>query len=91
MPVVIVEHKDESKNIYGTVTHNRARGQHLLEPMKAIIKKLLETGKTVTEIGKELGMKPEEVFRLSDFSREDFLNMMASEKEYSKAVMVTKY
>ena len=34
--VVIVDHKDKAKNIYGTVTHNRARGTHLLEPMKKI-------------------------------------------------------
>ena len=32
--VVIVDHKDKAGNIYGTVTHNRARGTHLLEPMK---------------------------------------------------------
>ena len=38
VPVVIVEHSDEDGNIYGTVTHNRARGTHLLEPMKAIVK-----------------------------------------------------
>ena len=36
--VVIVDHKDKAKNIYGTVTHNRARGTHLLEPMKKIVK-----------------------------------------------------
>lgn len=38
VPVVIVEHKDRAGNIYGTVTHNRARGTHLLEPMKVIVK-----------------------------------------------------
>lgn len=26
VPVVVVEHKDKAGNIYGTVTHNRARG-----------------------------------------------------------------
>lgn len=84
VPVVVVNHEDESKNIYGTVTHNRARGTHLLEPMKAIVKRLMEQGKTTKEIGKELGMKPEEIFRLSDFSREEFLELMAGD-EYSKA------
>lgn len=84
VPIVVVNHEDESKNIYGTVTHNRARGTHLLEPMKAIVKRLMDEGKTTKEISKELGMKPEEIFRLSDFSREDFLAMMAG-KEYSKA------
>lgn len=38
VPVVIVEHKDKARNIYGTVTHNRARGTHLQDPMKAIVK-----------------------------------------------------
>lgn len=76
VPVVIVEHDDPDEDIYGTITHNRARGTHLLEPMKAIVKRLLGEGKTVEEIGKQLGMKPEEVFRLSDFTRDDFLEMM---------------
>ena len=91
VPVVIVDHKDEAGNIYGTITHNRARGQHLLEPMKAIVKQLLDMGKTIKEISKELGMKPEEVFRLSDFTREDFLKMMVKGEGYSMAEVVTKY
>lgn len=91
VPVVIVEHKDKAGNIYGTVTHNRARGTHLLEPMKAIVKELMGEGKTVGEIGKQLGMKPEEIFRLSEFSKEDFLKMMVKPNEnYSKAEFITK-
>lgn len=91
VPVVIVEHKDKSGNIYGTVTHNRARGTHLLEPMKAIVKELIGEGKTVDEIGKQLGMRPEEIFRLSEFSKEDFLQMMIKQNEsYSKAEFITK-
>ena len=90
VPVVIVSHEDTSEDIYGTVTHNRARGTHLLEPMKAIVKRLLNEGKTIQEIGRQLGMRPEEVFRLSDFSREDFLDMMVNGKAtYSKAEMYT--
>lgn len=87
VPVVIVDHKDEAEDIYGTITHNRARGTHLLDPMKAIIKKLLDAGKSTKEICKELGMRPEEVFRLSDFSRDDFLKIMTAGKEnYNNAV-----
>jgi len=86
VPVVVVSHADEAEDMYGTITHNRARGTHLLEPMKAIVKKLLDEGKPVNEISKQLGMKPEEVFRLSDFTKEDFLNMMVKGiKGYSKA------
>jgi ParB-like chromosome segregation protein Spo0J len=89
VPVVIVDHgDDESADVYGTITHNRARGTHLLEPMKAIVKKLLAEGKTVQEIGKQLGMKPEEVFRLSGFTREEFLRLMTEGHEtYSRAVV----
>lgn len=91
VPVVVVCHEDASEDIYGTVTHNRARGTHLLEPMKAIVKRLMNEGKTVQEIGRQLGMKPEEVFRLSDFSREDFLAMMTKGvKVYSQAELLTK-
>ena len=92
VPVAIVEHgNDEAADVYGTITHNRARGTHLLEPMKAIVKKLLDEGKTVQEIGKQLGMKPEEVFRLSGFSREEFLDLMTKGHEtYSRAVIYQK-
>ena len=91
VPIVIVEHKDKAGNIYGTVTHNRARGTHLLEPMKAIVKELMGEGKSVEEIGKQLGMRPEEIFRLSDFPKEDFLNMMIKPNQgYSKAEFITK-
>ena len=91
VPVVIVEHDNESENIYGTITHNRARGTHLLEPMKNIVKRLLAEGKTVKEIGTQLGMSQEEVFRLSDFTKEDFLNIMARQKTYSKAKYILKW
>ncbi len=91
VPVVIVDHKDQAEDIYGTVTHNRARGTHLLEPMKAIVKKLMDDNKSVQEISKQLGMRPEEVFRLSDFSRDDFLAMMTKGvKGYSNAEILTK-
>lgn len=91
VPVVIVDHDDANDDIYGTITHNRARGTHLLEPMKAIVKRLLNEGKTVAEISKQLGMRTEEVFRLSDFTRDDFLAMMTSGVEgYSKAALFRK-
>lgn len=90
VPVVIVAHSDESEDMYGTITHNRARGTHLLEPMKAIVKKLMDEGKSVKEISKQLGMKPEEIFRLSDFSKEEFINLMVKKDEYSKAEILAR-
>lgn len=88
VPVVIVDHEDEADDVYGTITHNRARGTHLLEPMKAIVKKLMDEGKSVQEIGKQLGMRPEEIFRLSGFTRDEFLDLMTDGvKGYSNAVI----
>ena len=88
VPVVIVNHSDRNDDIYGTITHNRARGTHLLEPMKAIVKELMDSGKSIPEISKQLGMRPEEIFRLSDFSRDDFLEMMiGGATAYSKATV----
>lgn len=87
VPVVIVSHTDKSDDVYGTITHNRARGTHLLEPMKAIVKRLMTEGKTVPEISKQLGMKSEEIFRLSDFTRDDFLEMMTEGASYSRATI----
>ena len=82
VPVVIVNHDSEADDIYGTITHNRARGVHLLEPMKAIVRRLIDEGKTVQEISKQLG---------SDFSREDFLAMMTEGVTgYSRAAIYKK-
>lgn len=89
VPVVIVAHTDEAEDMYGTITHNRARGTHLLEPMKAIVKKLIADGKSTKEICRQLGMRPEEVFRLSDFSKDEFIAMMSEGETYSKAEILS--
>lgn len=86
VPVVVVDHKDHAQDMYGTITHNRARGTHVIGPMKGIVKSLIAEGKTFDEIERETGMKTEEIFRLSDFSRDEFLTMMAGDQTtYSKA------
>lgn len=85
VPVVYVEHKDERDNIYGTITHNRARGTHLLEPMEKIVQRLLNEEKVpIKEVCKQLGMKEEEVWRLSGLEREDFLQLMVKNTRYSR-------
>jgi len=89
VPIVIVEHKSHKEDIYGTITHNRARGTHLLDPMKKIIKELIESNVPIQEISKELGMREEEIFRLSDFSREDYLKLMIKDYSHSKAKKIT--
>ena len=54
-----------------------------------IINEGKKNGKTVEEIGKQLGMKPEEIFRLSGFTKDEFLNMMTKGHDtYSKAQVI---
>ena len=85
IPVVFVNHENENANMYGTVTFNRARGTHLLEPMEKIVQKLIDKGVSVTEISKQLGMSKEEIFRLSRIDRETFLKTILKRQEFSKA------
>lgn len=91
VPIVIVKHKDKSGDVFGTITFNRARGVHLLDPMEKIVKTLISEGKSIKEISKEIGMSNEEIFRLSEINREDFLKLMINgNMEYSKAEIVKK-
>ncbi|MBD3276841.1 MAG: transcriptional regulator [Candidatus Aegiribacteria sp.] len=79
VPVVVVSHEDERDAVYGTITHNRARGQHLLGPMEKIIQKLIKSGTPIDEIKDQLGMREEEIWRLSGLTREDFLEIMVGD------------
>lgn len=78
IPVVIVAHDNASDDMAGTITFNRARGTHLLEPMEHIVQKLLDEGLQVDEISKKLGMSREEIFRLSKIDREKFLQLVTA-------------
>ena len=88
VPVVVVAHENTTDDMAGTVTFNRARGTHLLEPMEHIVERMMKEGDTVQDIAKKLGMSMEEVFRLSKMDREDFLNLMTEgTNTYSKVVL----
>ena len=80
IPVVIVSHESVAEDMAGTITFNRARGTHLLEPMEHLVEKLLNEGMSVDDISKKLGMSREEIFRLSKLDRETFLKIMISRK-----------
>lgn len=88
VPVVIVAHANATDDMAGTVTFNRARGTHLLEPMEHIVERMMKEGNTVQDIAKKLGMSMEEVFRLSKMDREDFLRLMTEDTNtFSKVVL----
>lgn len=91
IPVVIVEHKDKADDMAGTVTFNRARGTHLLEPMENIVKQMLDEGQTVDEISRKLGMSKEEIFRLSKLDRDTFLELVTKRQTFSKAKVIKSY
>ena len=91
IPVVIVEHKDKADDMAGTVTFNRARGTHLLEPMENIVKQMFDEGQTVDEISKKLGMSKEEIFRLSKLDRDTFLELVTKRQTLSKAKVIKSY
>lgn len=90
IPVVVVAHETEAEDMAGTVTFNRARGTHLLEPMENIVKKLLDEGLSVDEISKRIGMSKEEIFRLSKIDRETFLQLVTKRNTFSKAVIIKR-
>lgn len=90
IPIVVVEHKDKADDMAGTVTFNRARGTHLLEPMENIVKQLLDEGQSVEEIEKKLGMSKEEIFRLSKIDRETFLQLVARRNSFSQAEIIIR-
>lgn len=92
VPIVIVMHENATDDMAGTVTFNRARGTHLLEPMEKIVEKLLSEGLSVKEISKKLGMSEEEIFRLSKIDRETFLELITKRNSptFSKAEVITK-
>ena len=91
IPVVVVQHDSEAEDMAGTVTFNRARGTHLLEPMENIVKKLLDEGLSVDEIAKKIGMSKEEIFRLSKIDRATFLQLVTKRGQtFSHATIIKR-
>lgn len=62
-PVVVVD-KDAAERIASTVRHNKAKGQHQVEPMARLVGLMLAEGLADEQIAARLGMEPEEVLRL---------------------------
>ena len=67
VPVVVLSGIPMSEQIMATIRHNRARGQHLVLPMGAIVATLIDDeGMTPEEVQRDLQMEDEEVDRLYD-------------------------
>ncbi len=59
---------DKSDRMAATIRHNRARGKHRVDGMSEIVLALKRRNWSDAKIGKELGMDPDEVLRLSQIS-----------------------
>ena len=67
LPVVVID-KSLADRMASTIRHNRARGKHAVEAMTDIVVELKRRNWSDEKIGKNLGMEPDEVLRLSQIS-----------------------
>ncbi len=84
LPVVTINHNREDKGdrIAATIRHNRARGKHKVDAMSEIVVDLKKRNWSDEKIGKQLGMDPDEVLRLTQISG---LTEMFKDNEFSQA------
>lgn len=84
LPVVVInaDRADRGDRIAATIRHNRARGKHQVGAMSDIVVELKRRNWSDERIGRELGMEPDEVLRLSQISG---LAEMFADREFSEA------
>lgn len=70
LPVVVIngDREDRGNRIASTIRHNRARGKHQVQAMSDIVIELKRRNWSDNKIGKELGMDPDEVLRLTQIT-----------------------
>lgn len=70
LPLAVIkgERSERNDRIASTIRHNRARGKHAVTAMSDIVIELKRRNWSDKKIGKELGMDPDEVLRLSQIS-----------------------
>jgi ParB-like chromosome segregation protein Spo0J len=84
LPVVQIKDSqtDRGNRIASTIRHNRARGKHKVEAMADIVVELKRRNWSDDKIGRELGMDPDEVLRLSQITG---LAEMFADQDFSAA------
>lgn len=84
LPLTIVnDHRaDRGDRIAATIRHNRARGKHRVEAMSDIVIELKRRNWSDIKIGRELGMEPDEVLRLTQITG---LAEMFADRDFSEA------
>lgn len=84
LPLTIInpDREDRGDRIAATIRHNRARGKHRVEGMSDIVIELKRRNWSDEKIGKELGMDPDEVLRLTQITG---LAEMFKDRAFSEA------
>ena len=84
LPVVVInnDREDKGDRIASTIRHNRARGKHRVDAMSDIVIELKRRNWSDAKIGRELGMDPDEVLRLTQITG---LAEMFADKDFSRA------
>lgn len=84
LPVVAINTSrlDRGDRIAATIRHNRARGKHKVDAMSDIVVELKRRNWSAEKIGRELGMDPDEVLRLTQVAG---LAEMFSDHEFTEA------
>jgi hypothetical protein len=84
LPLAVIkdDRQDRNDRIASTIRHNRARGKHAVSAMSDIVVELKRRNWSDKKIGKELGMDPDEVLRLSQISG---LAEMFQDRQFSEA------
>ena len=70
LPLAVIreDREDRGDRIAATIRHNRARGKHRIDGMSDIVVELKRRNWSDAKVGKQLGMDPDEVLRLSQIS-----------------------
>lgn len=89
LPLTIINtaREDRGDRMASTIRHNRARGKHRVEAMSDIVVELKRRNWSDEKIGRELGMEPDEVLRLTQITG---LAHMFKDREFSEAWEATE-
>jgi ParB-like chromosome segregation protein Spo0J len=84
LPVVQIRSSQEDRGdrMAATIRHNRARGKHRVDAMAEIVIELKRRNWSNEKIGRDLGMDPDEVLRLTQITG---LAEMFADREFSMA------
>lgn len=84
LPLVIINgvRADKGDRMAATIRHNRARGKHKIDAMSEIVIELKRRNWSDEKIGRDLGMDPDEVLRLSQITG---LAEMFADRDFSEA------